>query len=140
MTDSMPIKRVRDRLPALEQFGVAVEYFTGYTNLEPEPHCVDTLLVSFIAKGTARHWMNDSLYQESPGGLGITHYGEVHSIVTDSAGIDVFNLYLDPRTRPLPPIPPEFNNTLQVLFTSREEFRHASTAVFICISKIPRSR
>ena len=124
MMDAIPLERVRDRLPALEQFGVAVEYFTGYTHLAPEPHCVDALLVSFIAKGTAQHWMNDAVYQESAGSLGITHYGEMHSIVTAPEGVDVFNLYLDPRTRPLPPIPSEFNHTLQMLFTSREEFRH----------------
>jgi AraC-like DNA-binding protein len=118
------IVRVKDQLPALERFGAAVKYFPGYINLAPHPHEVDALLVSFTARGTGRHWMNDAVYPESPGSLGITHYGEVHSIVTDEEGMDVYNLYLDPRTRPLPPVPAEFNNMLNVLFASREAFRH----------------
>lgn len=122
--NSTSIVKVRDQLPALEEFGAAVKYFPAYTNLAPQPHGVDALLVSFTARGTGRHWMNDAVYPESSGSLGITHYGEVHSIVTDEEGMDIYNLYLDPRARPLPPVPAEFNNMLQVLFASREQFRH----------------
>jgi len=116
--------RVREHLPALEQFGAAVEYFPNYTNLEPEPHDLDTLLVTFIVRGFGQHWMNDAVYPESPGSLGITNYGEIHSVVTEPEGMDIYNLYLDPRVYPLPPIPFEFSKTLQVLFASREQFRH----------------
>jgi len=122
--NSTLIYQKRDRLPALEQYGAAVEYFPGYINLAPQPHGVDALLISFIAKGTGSHWMNDAVYPESSGSLGITHYGEVHSIVTNPEGMDVYNLYLDPRTRPLPPVPSGLTNMLNVLFASREEFRH----------------
>ena len=115
----------RDQMPALEQFGAAVEYFPGYINLSPEPHGVDTLLISFVAQGTGQHWMNDAVYPESPGSLGITNYGEIHSVVTEPGGMDIYNLYLDPRVHPLPPIPFEFSKTLQALFASREQFRHS---------------
>jgi len=83
--NSTPIQPVRDRLPALKKHGVAVEYYPDYINLAPQPHGVDALLVSFTERGTGRHWMNDAVYTESPGSLGITHYGEAHSIVTDPA-------------------------------------------------------
>jgi AraC-like DNA-binding protein len=122
--NSNPIRHVRDQLPALEQFGVAVEYYPSYINPAPEPHGVDALLVSFTVRGTGRHWMNDAVYPESPGSLGITHYGEVHSLVTDPGGMDIYNLYLDPRSHPLPPLPPELSNMLHVLFASNERFRH----------------
>ncbi|MBT3190985.1 MAG: helix-turn-helix transcriptional regulator [Verrucomicrobia bacterium] len=122
--NSTSIRTVRDHLPSLEQFGVAVEYYPDYINLAPEPHGVDALLVSFTVRGTGRHWMNDTDYPESPGSLGITHYGEVHSIVTDPEGMDIYNLYLDPRTHPLPSMPLELNNMLHVLFAHRKAFRH----------------
>lgn len=122
--NSAPIRTVRDQLPSLKQHGIAVEFFPDYINPEPEPHGVDALLVSFTVRGTGRHWMNDAVYPESPGSLGITHYGEVHSIVTDPEGMDIYNLYLDPRSYPLPSMPPELNNMLHVLFAHREAFRH----------------
>ena len=122
--DTTPILNVRDQLPSLKQHGAAVEYYPGYINLAPDPHGVDALLVSFTVRGTGWHWINDTAFPESPGSLGITHYGEVHSIVTDPAGMHIYNLYLDPRTYPLPSIPPKLNNMLHVLFTNREAFRH----------------
>lgn len=121
---SAPIIRIRDHMPALEKFGVAVHYFLDYVNPEPMPHGVDTLLLSFIASGSGHHWMNDAVYPVSPGSLGITHYGEVHSIVTGPGGMDVYNIYLDPRSCPLPSMPPELNHMQQILFANREEFRH----------------
>lgn len=122
--NSTPIRTIRDQLPSLKQHGVGIEYFPGYINRTPEPHGVDALLVSFTVRGTGQHWMNDTAYPESPGSLGITHYGEVHSIVTDPEGMDIYNLYLDPRIVPLPSIPPELNNMRHVLFSHREAFRH----------------
>ena len=122
--NTAPICQVRKQLPALKEHGVAVEYFPGYINPEPEPHGIDALLVSFTVKGTGRHWMNDVVYPEKPGSLGITNYGQVHSIVTDPGGMDIYNLYLDPRSSPLPSVPPELNRMLHVLFARNEHFRH----------------
>jgi AraC-like DNA-binding protein len=123
-SNSFPVTRIRDQLDALKRFGVAAAYFENYVNLRPQPHCVDLLLVSLVVNGHGKHWMNDAVYPESPGSLGITHYGEAHSIVSGPDGMEIYNLYLDPQVRPLPLMPPALRAIQQTLFFSREEFRH----------------
>lgn len=124
LSDPFPVTGIRDSFQSLETFGVAAAHFPDYVNLRPHPHGVDVLLVSLVVKGCGEHWMNDAVYPESPGSLGITHYGEAHSIVTGPEGMEIYNLYLDPQKRPLPLMPPSLRAIQQTLFFSRAEFRH----------------
>lgn len=96
----------------IQSIGVATEYFERYTNLTVQMHSPALVLFSFILRGHCWHIMGDEAHEETGGSVGITHYGQYHDILTDEAGIDVINLYLDLTRCPLPRLPHELEAVL----------------------------
>lgn len=89
-----------------------MQYFPHYVNKEPRPHRVDVVLLSLTVGGRGRHIMDEEEYWEAPGSLGITHYGQMHDIVTEDEGIAIFNVYIDLRNHPLPVLPKALRDVL----------------------------
>lgn len=115
---------LRARRPRLETLGIDLEYFPGYVNLKPRMHGLDVVLLSFIVRGSGRHMMEDDIYEESGCSLGVTHYGQQHSIVTDEQGMDVMNIYLDPQNHPLPVLPGALREVLPEILPLHPAFQH----------------
>ncbi len=101
----LPEYLIMQRHPLLESLGVATDYFPNYVNESPFPHVVDVVLLNFIIKGDAIHWIDGERYQERGVSLGVTHYDQSHTIVTGPEGIEILNIYLNPNKRPLPSLP-----------------------------------
>lgn len=111
-----PQHKFRESVPELDRYGIAVRAFDRYVNLEPDPHALDVLLISFIAQGQARHQIEDAAFAASAGSVGVTRPGETHTIVTGSEGVRIYNIFLDPVQSPLPLMPTPLRTVQQVLF------------------------
>lgn len=121
-TESRRFRPTRQqRLAAL---GVDLEYHPGYRRTKPWIHTLDIVLLSFIVRGRGRHIMEDDIYEEHGCSLGITHYGQQHCIITDNAGMDIVNIFLDPLNRPLPELPDELRDILPMLIPLHPGFQH----------------
>ena len=96
----------------LKSLGVAVRYFPSYVNTKLHLHSTDIVLLSFILRGTGKHYLGDNVYDEKPGYLSVTHYGQYHDIITGPGGMDVMNVYLDLERHPLPSLPSELQPIL----------------------------
>lgn len=96
----------------LDTLGIAVCFIPGYIHRKLHLHGTDMVLLSFILKGTGKHYLGDNVYDEKPGYLSVTHYGQYHDIFTDSKGMDVMNICLDLERHPLPYLPPELQPVL----------------------------
>ena len=68
--------------------------------------------------------MGDHIFREAGGSLAVTHYGQIHDIVTDAAGMDIYNLYLDLTRHALPSLPPEFRDLLPNLLPLHPTFQN----------------
>lgn len=121
---SRPPIHLRHERSRLERFGVDLEYFPDYRNLTPSPHCLDIVLLSLIIRGHGWHFMDDDAYEEHGGSLGITHYGQSHTIVTDRGGMEVMNIYLDPARFALPRLPRPLDAVLPELIPLHPSFQH----------------
>ncbi|OGV49958.1 MAG: hypothetical protein A2X49_00680 [Lentisphaerae bacterium GWF2_52_8] len=115
---------VRQRFPELESLGLATEYFPCYVNEKPHLHGTDVILLSFIIRGEALHWMEGEQYREAGVSLGVTHYGERHTIVTGPEGIGIMNIYLNPENRALPTLPPPLSRVLPELLPLHPCFKN----------------
>lgn len=104
--------------------GVAVQAYRSYVNTVSRPHRVNLLLISFIVRGRALHVMSDAEFTAEAGSVGITRYGESHDIVTDKRGIDIYNIYLDPRHFPVPLAPVGLRHIQSIIFPEHDRFRH----------------
>lgn len=111
-----------ERAP-LERFGIAVSYYPHYIQRAPLFHQIDALLTTFVVRGRCRHVIEDAEFEATAGSVGITRLGEAHSLVTDGAGIEVYNIFLDPVRRPLSPVPAPLYTTQQILFPADDAFR-----------------
>ena len=109
---------------SLQQHGVAVQYFPRYVNRTLRPHSLNALLLSFVVRGRGRHVIGKTEFEESGGSIAITHYGEVHDILTDAGGMDIYNILLDPATSVLPSLPPDLRETLHVILPQHKGFRN----------------
>ncbi len=99
--------------------GFAIAHFPSYTDTRAtSPHGHDILEANFIVRGTARHIIENTERVCPPGSLGIVHYGQAHSLMTDSAGVEVFNIYLDPARHAPPVLPEPFASAAASLFPS----------------------
>ncbi|MEI6422879.1 MAG: AraC family transcriptional regulator [Lentisphaerota bacterium] len=96
----------------LNTLGVAVRYFPGYVHRKLHLHGTDIVLLSFILRGNGKHYLGDNVYDEKPGYLSVTHYGQYHDIITGPGGMDVMNVYLDLERHPLPSLPSELQPIL----------------------------
>src|SRR5215217_1182364 len=85
---------MRERLPALTQFGIAAEPYPGYVNPVLGLHGLDVVLLTFVLRGEGQHVMGDVSYSVNGPSVGITRTGEKHSLVTGESGLDVVNVYL----------------------------------------------
>jgi len=66
--------------------------------------------------------MDTDRYVERGGSVGITHYGQSHSIVSGPEGMEVMNIYLDVAHYPLPRVPAELNEVLPQLIPLHPHF------------------
>jgi AraC-like DNA-binding protein len=109
------ISKINSR-PELAKYGFGMDYYPGYVNRQKRLHSVDVVLLSFIIKGNGTHYLGNNAYPEKAPSLSITHYGQVHDIVTDKNGIDVMNIYLNLEKYTLPEMAVELRSILpQVL-------------------------
>ncbi|MCU1528343.1 MAG: AraC family transcriptional regulator [Frondihabitans sp.] len=99
---SLPVAPIRDRMPTIAQFGIAVETFPSYVNTTLDLHGLDVVLLTFVLSGHGRHVIGDVEYEVTAPSVGVTRTGEQHSLVTDDSSLDVVNVYLDTRHHPLP--------------------------------------
>lgn len=101
-SDVMLFGPLRDRMPTLGQFGIAVETFPDYVNPALDLHDLDVVLLTFVLEGRGRHVIGDIEYEVTSPSVGVTRIGEQHSLVTYDSSLDVVNVYLDPEDHPLP--------------------------------------
>ncbi|MBL8024913.1 MAG: helix-turn-helix transcriptional regulator [Fibrobacteres bacterium] len=106
----------------LKEEGLALEYYPKYVNRKRNLHSVDVVLLSFIMKGTGVHYLGDKSYPEKGRSLSITHFGQVHDIVTDDDGMEIMNIYLNFERYRLPNIPEELQNVLHQILPLHPNF------------------
>jgi AraC-like DNA-binding protein len=110
--------------PPLRGQGFAVEYYPRYVNRKANPHSLNVVLLSCILRGHGRHIIGDQVFEEHGNSVAVTHYGQRHDIVTDAAGMDVINLYLDLQAHPLPSLPRELQEPLPLFLPLHPSFVH----------------
>lgn len=125
--NAAPLKTisVADGFPSLKRVGVAVEYYPKFVS-DPigSLHTVDVVLLGFTIRGRGKHLMGNEEYEEIPGSVGITHYGQVHDIVTDNEGIEQFNVFLDLRNHTLPILPAALRDVLAIILPLHPDLCH----------------
>ncbi len=115
---------LKRRLDSLRTLGVAVEYYPHYVNRTVDLHSLDVVLLSFILRCRGHHQIDDETFAVTGASLGVTHYGQHHSIVTNARGMDVINVYLDLEQHPLPVLPRELQEVLPLLLPLHPRFQH----------------
>lgn len=93
---------IRARLPALDRFGVAIEWYDSYTNGEPRLHALDVVLLTLVISGRGRHVLGDEERVTVGPCLDVSRLGEPHSLITDTEGMQVVNIYLADDRPPSP--------------------------------------
>ncbi len=96
----------------LVESGVAIAHYPRYVNRDVRLHNPRLVLLSFIARGHGWHVLGDDVYEEHGGSVGITHYGQLHDVITDEAGMEIYNVFVDPEHQPLPRLPDELAEIL----------------------------
>lgn len=90
-------------LRSLRSIGFSSQRFPRYINHDRTPHLHDVVELFLVVDGEATHLMDGG--EEQPltrGNLGVVNFGQSHAIVTDERGVDVVNVYIDPRWVGLP--------------------------------------
>jgi len=113
----------------LRSQGFLVEYYPGYVNLKASPHSLNVVLLSCILRGHGHHIIGDQIFQENGNSVAVTHYGQRHDIVTDAAGMDVINLYLDLQEHPLPSLPRELQELVPLFLPLHPSFVHKQNRI-----------
>ncbi|PCJ63017.1 MAG: hypothetical protein COA79_02580 [Planctomycetota bacterium] len=108
--------------PKINEVGFAIEEFIGYRNDTPFLHGTDVVLLSYIKKGKGTHYMGSRSFEETPGMICVTHYGQQHSIVSEN--MDIINIYLQPDIHPLPHLPKPLHNVLPNIIPLHPNFYH----------------
>jgi len=121
---ALPHGQVIRKFKSLRTLGVAVEYFPCYVNRKLNMHTLDVVLMTWIVRGRAVHIMGDHRHEETGRSLGITHYGQAHDILTDAAGIEVYNVYLNLKDHGLPRLPPELRGVLPDVLPLHPNLQH----------------
>jgi hypothetical protein len=103
---------------------LAVQYFSRYVNRTERQHSLDVVLLSVIVRGRGRHVMGDEVHHETGGSVAVTHYGQMHDIVTDARGMDIYNVYLDLRNHPLPVLPETLRPILSAILPIHPRLAH----------------
>jgi AraC-like DNA-binding protein len=110
-----PVEALRERLPTLGPFGIAVETFPAYVNTSLDLHGLDVVLLTFVLSGRGRHVIGDVEHSVTGPSVGVTRTGEQHSLVTDDSSLDVVNVYLDTADHPLPRLSSPLDSALSAL-------------------------
>jgi AraC-like DNA-binding protein len=109
-------------------------------------HGIDVVLLTLIIRGRRTHYLEGHKFKEEGVSLSVTHYGQLHSVVTDTEGIEVLNIFLDLEKYPLPKLPPLLNKILPLFLPLhpafhnklnkivRITFNNPSSAVFLAMS------
>lgn len=97
-----PDVSLRRRLPALDRYGVAVEWFEHYVNPDLRLHALDVVLLTVVVAGTGRHVLGEEERATTGPCLDVSRLGEPHSLVTGPGGMDVVNVYLADDRPPSP--------------------------------------
>ncbi|MFH0918796.1 MAG: AraC family transcriptional regulator [Fibrobacterota bacterium] len=108
--------------PALKEQGIALEYFPHYLNFNKNLHSTDVVLLSFIIRGKGTHYLGERAYPEQGPSLSITHFGQVHDIVTDKKGMEIMNLYLNLERFVLPAMPAGLQGILHQILPLHPNF------------------
>jgi len=119
-----PLRRIRHAYPSLQRYGVAVTYNPNYVNRREQQHSLDAVLLSVVIRGRGRHVLGDEVYREIGGSVAVTHYGQAHDIITDSRGMDVYNVFLDLRNHALPVVPENLRSTLSAILPIHPRLQH----------------
>lgn len=94
-------------------YGLGLQYFGGYINLNASAHRHNFLEMAYIIDGEATHVLGEDRCRQRAGSLSIINYNQQHSIVTTEGPIDVMNIYLDLGRYHLPDVPVELRGALQ---------------------------
>jgi AraC-like DNA-binding protein len=106
------LKYWKERYPSLETVGLAVQYFPRYVHQVNEPHGLAVVLLTYVVKGRGRHVMGDHVFEESGGSIAVTHYDQIHDILTDAKGMEIYNIYLNLERHGLPEVGAAFRDVL----------------------------
>ncbi|MGB8354567.1 MAG: AraC family transcriptional regulator [Chthoniobacteraceae bacterium] len=125
-TETFPylMARLSHWFSSVQRVGVAVHYIPHYVRTSLLLHTLDVVLISFTVRGRATHFLDDMEYEETPGSISITHYGQAHCVVTDEEGIANFNVYLDLRNHPLPILPVALRDVLAAILPLHPDLCH----------------
>jgi len=119
-----PVYRIHHRFPSIKRYGLAVEYFPNYVNRRETLSSVDVVLLSVILRGRGRHVLGDEVHQVTGSSVAVTHYGQMHDIVTDARGMGIYNVYLDLRNHTLPVLPENLRPTLSAILPIHPRLLH----------------
>ena len=108
----------------LDELGFAVEYLQNWENKILRLHNPGVVLLSVFIRGNAIHVMGDERYEETGGSLGVTHYGQLHDIITGEGGLDMVNVYFDLENHPLPRLPQDLQKVLPELLPLHPSFHN----------------
>lgn len=103
---------------------MAVQYFPKYIHRVENLHSLDVVLLSVILRGRGRHILGDEVHPIDGSSIAVTHYGQMHDIVTDARGIDAYNVYLDLRSHSLPVLPENLRPTLSAILPIHPRLLH----------------
>lgn len=115
---------VKDRLAGLNGIGVGVQHLPDYVHSTMTLHTHDVVELNYIVAGDATHHIGDRVFASGPGGLGITHYTQVHDVQTAGRRVEVINLYLDLRRCELPDVGEELAPALFAILPMHPSLRH----------------
>jgi len=108
----------------VDKLGVAVVHFPRYVNRTLRLHGTPCVLASCAVAGGGIHHLGDRAVPERGASVSVVHYGELHDIVTEPTGIEVYNLFLDPQRHPLPRLPTPLDAVLGELIPLHPAFRN----------------
>ena len=115
--------RIKSRgLQTLNEFGVATQYFPGYTSNRLVTHRLDVVLLSFILRGKGVHQINEQRYAVRGPSIGITHLDQTHCIFSGAGELDIMNIYLDLERLHLPALPSPLQELLPCLLPLNARF------------------
>ncbi len=119
------IARVHDRFPTMESLGFAAERFAPFVHpLRVGSHGHDHAEFLYIVRGTAWSLVDGREFKEQEGSVIVVPFGDSHELLTDQDGIEVINLYIDPRRCILPDLADGTRRLLEPLFPPGPAFAH----------------
>ncbi len=89
-------------LPSIRAIGFSGQRLRSYVNSERELHSHDVVELFLVLNGEGTHLVEDGEFPLTRGVLGVVNFGQSHAILTESQGMDIVNLYIDPRWLGMP--------------------------------------